>query len=337
MSTTSVFVEILIVGLQAMIWVGLIVFAKYAGHDKCLAALTKYEQYSALITTLLLASAYVLGIFVDRVADCVYVLFQYRDPEKPPARVAEMRLQIMHQSEGMAKFLDYQRSRLRIARATVFNLFVTLVVLSCTSRKLLNRDPHEAAPIIVLMTVGLVVLLIITRRIDQAQISRLRQAYKIITPIKGTNDMSKSRQVVAAVCHRRKKKNETEFLLVRTKGGKYWTFPKGKVKDDKNEPPWHAAHREATEEAGVSYSESIKRKPFTSYKYRKGGKTKEHKIDAYLMRVKSKLGSCEPGRSPQWFTQEKAMEKFKEGGREEKYVLEHQQVIQEAVKLLGQE
>jgi hypothetical protein len=37
---------------------------------------------------------------------------------------------IIHRSEGMAKFLDYQRSRGRIARATWFNLIVTAAAIT---------------------------------------------------------------------------------------------------------------------------------------------------------------------------------------------------------------
>jgi hypothetical protein len=37
---------------------------------------------------------------------------------------------IIHRSEGMAKFLDYQRSRGRVARATWFNLIVTAAAIT---------------------------------------------------------------------------------------------------------------------------------------------------------------------------------------------------------------
>ncbi len=44
-----------------------------------------------------------------------------------------------------------------------------------------------------------------------------------------------SQRLVAAVCYRRRN-GDIEFLIVRTKGGKYWTFPKGHIKKKPAEP-----------------------------------------------------------------------------------------------------
>ena len=56
---------------------------------------------------------------------------------------------------------------------------------------------------------------------------------------------------VAAVCYRLKD-DEPEFLLVRTRSGR-WTFPKGGVDGDATNA--EAAAREAYEEAGVKGSD----------------------------------------------------------------------------------
>src|ERR1017187_7231771 len=64
---------------------------------------------------------------------------------------------------------------------------------------------------------------------------------------------------VAAVCYRLKG-DEPEFLLVRTRGGR-WTFPKGGVDSDATHA--EAAAREAYEEAGVKGR--IEHEPFHSY------------------------------------------------------------------------
>lgn len=328
MSTTSLFAEILIVGLEALFWVLLLVAA---GCDVSLDILKEWEEYSALITILLLASAYVLGIFVDRVADSFYSLFRYSIKVPPTVPVGRMRLLIMKDSEGMAKFLDYQRSRLRIARATVFNLFVTILVSSIW----IVRHHEELGSVgvvpvwILMMGIGMIALILTvfaTRRIDKAQIERLNDAYKII---EGGRDIS--RPVVAAVCYR-PRNGEIEFLLVRTKGGKRWTFPKGHVERDPPEMPWVAAKREAGEEAGVSGS--IETVPFTHYTYYKGAHTHEVVVAAYLMTVESKRKPDESYREPQWFTPELAMKKLAER-RHEKYIHEHHRVIREALASLN--
>jgi len=328
MSTTSIFVEILIVGIEALIWIGLLLCTKW-NLCRGLEILTEYKEYSALITTFLLALAYVIGIFIDRVADSFYRIFRYSYDKPLPETVGKMRLRIMHDSEGMAKFLDYQRSRLRIARATVFNLFLTILVGSYWLVQHPNsNDMYVVRLMIVIGVFALVISLIAARRIDKAQMSRLNEAYEIVTETKENNDMSQ--QVVAAVCYRRKN-SEIEFLLVRTKNGKHWTFPKGHVKQKPPEMPWFAASREAGEEAGVSGS--IEKELFTCYAYRKGKKAKEDVVAAYLMLVESERKPHEHGRDPQWFTPELAVKKLAKR-REEKYVREHQRVVQEAMARL---
>jgi len=139
--------------------------------------------------------------------------------------------------------------------------------------------------------------------------------------------------VVAAICYRRRN-GKIEFLLVRAKGGDYWTFPKGHVEKEPSELPWQAAQREAGEEAGVSGA--IETEPFTSYAYGKNN-GREDDVAAYLMSVESERKPDEPEREPQWFSPESAIEKFAEGRREEKYLREHERVIREALARLGRQ
>ena len=139
-----------------------------------------------------------------------------------------------------------------------------------------------------------------------------------------------ARPVVAAICYRRKG-GKIKFLLVRTTGRKYWTFPKGHV--EKAELPWAAAQREAREEAGVIGT--IKNKPFTSYAYSKGEPAREDIVDAYLLSVESRCKPKEPKRMPRWFAPVDAVKKLAKGRREEKYALEHLRVIACALAKLG--
>jgi 8-oxo-dGTP pyrophosphatase MutT (NUDIX family) len=143
-----------------------------------------------------------------------------------------------------------------------------------------------------------------------------------------------SQPVVAAICYRRNK-GRIEFLLVRTSGGRYWTFPKGHVEKKPPERPWAAARREAIEEAGVTGK--IKKKPLTSYKYFKDrhGDKRIDIIDAYLLPVNAEVKPQERTRDPRWFTAEIAIKKLAAGGREKRYAREHARVIKEAVAKLG--
>jgi hypothetical protein len=182
MSTTSLFVEILIVGIEAFIWLGLLADIGW-DLSPCVKILKEWKEYSALITMFLIALAYVLGIFIDRVADSFYKIFRYSNKEPPAVPVGKMRLRIMKDSEGMAKFLDYQRSRLRIARATVLNLFLTILVGSIWIVRHYHWTESFTFLLLGTLIVGIIALIlavIATRRIDEAQIKRLTDAYEII-------------------------------------------------------------------------------------------------------------------------------------------------------------
>ena len=141
------------------------------------------------------------------------------------------------------------------------------------------------------------------------------------------------RPVVATVCYRWKNK-KFELLLVRTRSGRHWTFPKGHVETGLHELAWAAAEREAREEAGVKGK--IQKEPFTSYEY-SGGKKRRAQAAAYLLSVESLIEPQEPNRNPQWFTSELAVEKLAEGRQRERYVREQQRVVREALAILSAE
>jgi 8-oxo-dGTP pyrophosphatase MutT (NUDIX family) len=328
MATTAIFVEILIIGLEAFIWIALL-----SGTDaiqNCTKTLVGLKEYSALITMLVVAAAYVLGIFIDRIADNYFKRFRFET--KTPASVGMMRLHVMKESEGIAKFVDYQRSRLRIARATYLNLLITMVAgLIWAVRYGWYADSHTIIFIICMFGIGgtlVYIAHVTTCSIDKAQIFRLIEAYELIMEKNGGIDMPMP--VAAAICFRRDG-NDIKLLLVRTKGGKQWTFPKGHVKSDLSELLWETAKREAEEEAGANGT--IETEPLTHYAYFKGDHSPEQVIAAYMMCVESTGKSKEPKRDPTWFSPDDAMKKLSRN-REEKYAVEHKRVIIEALARL---
>jgi 8-oxo-dGTP pyrophosphatase MutT (NUDIX family) len=236
----------------------------------------------------------------------------------------------MHASSGMAKFLEYQRSRLRIARATIFNLLMFLLVAVIWIARMAHVDPVLLPSVVGGGIAALILSVYAARRIDEAQMKNLVQAYAIIT--EGKEQMDMAQRIAAAVCYRRDE-NGIEFLLVRTKGGKHWTFPKGHIKVKQAEAPWQAARREAGEEAGVDGD--IDHEPFARYAYIKGKNSREEMVAAFLMRVTSEREPDEPQRTPRWFPPEAAVQKLSEGRREEKYIAEHRQVIDAALARLS--
>jgi 8-oxo-dGTP pyrophosphatase MutT (NUDIX family) len=147
-----------------------------------------------------------------------------------------------------------------------------------------------------------------------------------------TGAIPDTRNVAAAVCYRRSGE-EIEFLLVRTKSGSRWTFPKGHIRT--GEAAWAAAAREAKEEAGVE-GES-EHTPFIHYLYPDTrGRDEGHAswVAAFLVYVRRTNAAEEPARRPRWFSAEDAVTKLV-AKRETLFAVEHVQVIRAALEALA--
>lgn len=133
---------------------------------------------------------------------------------------------------------------------------------------------------------------------------------------------------VAAVCYRLKN-DEPEFLLVRTRSGR-WTFPKGGVDGDATNA--EAAAREAYEEAGVKGK--IEREPFHRYFHSKRDRFRPGRavvpVHAHLCEVDRLVSPLEDHRNPTWFNADKARRRLREN-REPEFAVEVIQVIDRAV------
>ena len=136
---------------------------------------------------------------------------------------------------------------------------------------------------------------------------------------------------VAAVCYRRRG-NEFEFLLVSTRGGNKWTFPKGST--DAKLSHSQAAEREAAEEAGALGK--IEARHFHLYIYSKGvfwqpEGVQEFVVKAVLMEVHQMRRPDETNRRPTWLCPQEAKRRLAKG-REVKYFRELEAVIDRALE-----
>ena len=120
MNTTSIFVELLVIGFHTLTWIGLLIIT-IIGHKSINLALP------------ILAMTYVLGVAIDRLSDMVFLPCDHRlrDKEKLKAfpEFLIMRFYILGKSKDIYAQLEYTRSRLRIMRAATLN-FVALSVVS---------------------------------------------------------------------------------------------------------------------------------------------------------------------------------------------------------------
>ncbi|MFP5361395.1 MAG: NUDIX domain-containing protein [Thermoleophilia bacterium] len=112
------------------------------------------------------------------------------------------------------------------------------------------------------------------------------------------------RPVAAAVCFRRRDQ-QLQFRLIRTRDGERWTFPNGGP--EAHETPSQAAAREAAQEAGVTGV--IAERPLTEYRH---GRRGDDLATAFLLAVQSSAPFAGAGRDPTWFNLEHTLEKLAE-------------------------
>ena len=201
MTSTAIFAEILVVGLQATVWVALLclLIADLNGvHVGGITArLGALKEWATLITTFVIGFAYTLGIIVDRIADSLWSWINDalrseagEANKKPGPSVPKKRLQIMSRDEGLTKFLEYVRSRMRIARSTSLNLVLIMITATLLAR--------HSGWLWVLMIIGsgsvlVIISAYVSRRIGKTYDKRLNQAYKLVEDTEKTQAWARSR------------------------------------------------------------------------------------------------------------------------------------------------
>ncbi len=128
MSTTNLFVELVVIGVGGGLWASLIVLSLF-GWDWVPAE----KLFSTEAVIPLLAVVYLLGIVVDRLADVSFDrLFGKRLRRKnfpDDSTYHHARTVILSQSEQLARLLEYGRSRLRICRGWTLNALLAAIAL----------------------------------------------------------------------------------------------------------------------------------------------------------------------------------------------------------------
>jgi hypothetical protein len=173
MVTTAVVAEVVVAGLQAATWITLLVLAIFGADWIDPSALA---DWTALVTILVIAVAYMLGVVVDRLADNLVLWRSSRFwPPRPvdkSAEIEQMRMAILASDNGVARFLDYQRSRMRIVRAALLNLL--LLVPAIVWFLLAQADADATVVIVVVVVILLCAALTaeVHRAIEFAYVSR---------------------------------------------------------------------------------------------------------------------------------------------------------------------
>jgi len=158
MSTTLLFAELLIIGLQATIWLSLLIVDIW-GY-KWLSAFQNIglSDWQTVIVVLALSFIYVLGIIFDRVADLVFSGWDKRIRDKiipnAPLPIAVMRFELGKDNEYLNRQFEYTRSRIRIARASAINFTLTTFLAILFILIHLKGNPAQVGYLIFLFVLG---------------------------------------------------------------------------------------------------------------------------------------------------------------------------------------
>lgn len=140
MSTTNLFVELVVIGVGAIVWVTMIVLAAFGWQW-----VPADKVFSTEALLFFVAVIYLLGIVTDRIADVTFERVfgeSLRQKFYPDIKdYHRSRLIILSRSERLAQLLEYGRSRLRICRGWAFNSLLTAV---CLNVFLWTRVQHES-------------------------------------------------------------------------------------------------------------------------------------------------------------------------------------------------
>jgi len=190
MTTTQLFVELLIIGLGVVIWVGFLI-AGIAGlsFEKSVLDI-KFSLWPPLI-----AVAYVMGILLDRIA---YSVFNHKKNQikkkifcheaEPPAAIIE-RI-VLESSEALNHMINYNRSRARICRSWFINFFLigaTFLVWQVRVNQISNMY-------LIFVTMGFFVLSLVSCLIggilEKDHYNNIRHSYDYLRMHKNTEDKS---------------------------------------------------------------------------------------------------------------------------------------------------
>jgi len=349
--------EILVAGVTASIWFGMLL-ASFAGWQHPPAWLgdssTTLLAYAAL--------AYGLGVIVDGGADSLFTLMIKRawpeESSQRPSRIAlsamailsprtdgkvkqplsfrtfqRLRKAALLRDDGLAKFMEYQRSRQRIARALTLDLLLLLPI----GVWFLARTTRVDTGFVVGFAVAVLVGIVVSGRTAERLRDRYEEHLEGLEGGPSSAPRAEATDLVAgiraaAVCAHVLGGGRTEFLLVRTKetapAVERWTFPKGHV--EAIESLLDAASREALEEAGVKGP--VDPDPLPPYRF-PSGSSGSIVVIPFLLQAGEQQEPTEPGRAVRWCSIDEAKALLRLN-REPPFATEHDRVIDEATERL---
>jgi hypothetical protein len=146
MATTLLFAELLIIGMQVVVWLAILIVDVFGIEWLAGVPLQDVSVWQIPFLAVGFSVAYVLGILFDRIADSVFLPWDARlrkrilGNQAPSVGVA--RFELAKDNERLHTYFEYTRSRVRIARASALNIGLTAVLSMVL---VLTRIPGLAA------------------------------------------------------------------------------------------------------------------------------------------------------------------------------------------------
>jgi hypothetical protein len=196
MSTTALFIELLITGIQAAIWLILFILC-LLGFDWINPE--RLKGFELLLAVILLPIVYPIGVFIDNLADSLFRPWEMKIREAYNLKKTQTALTLLMQTkdQSLASHFTYIRSRIRISRSSAFNFaLMTIASMAFTVVRLrgVPRFPFWRTLLLEIF-VGLSLTALATlawRRINHDFIKWIVKGYDVNSDISGTGTIEEA-------------------------------------------------------------------------------------------------------------------------------------------------
>lgn len=194
MSTTQVFVELLIDGFGVLIWLTILICSACGISTE---ELMGYD-YPAILIIPLSGIAYVLGILIDRVGYQIFDRYEkknipvvftenekynenYPRNEKGEIHIKSIISYIEENSKNLRSQINYNRTRLRLCRSWILNFFCISASLTLA---FVNGNPGKTYPTILFMALSAILCVlsfIVWKTLAKDYYKNIRSGYGVLT------------------------------------------------------------------------------------------------------------------------------------------------------------
>ena len=188
MNTAALFVEILIAGLESLVWIWLLISIAFSPQWSSVFIKT-FSDVEVFITTVSLGFVYAIGVIIEELTDAIFEPWSnhlkksFIDSDMPS--FYDMQLYVSSHGGRDDEQFDYMRSRRRILRVSAFNIFLigilALLLLWIQFPYISVSSKIEFSMVILFLGLGGSALsLFAYKRTTKAFVKTIQRMYKIL-------------------------------------------------------------------------------------------------------------------------------------------------------------